>query len=137
MQPTRTRIIKKSGPVLIDDIGENIITLHKNQFPMWLAENKAKMDATTTKCINHRIRFFDGKERYKVHKLRGQYVLRKASPEDLVDKHDMVNEIMKLQAEVRELNMHMEWLEKFVKDPKGSEEEFATASMKPVKMMKI
>ena len=104
----------------IDHVGDSYVELNVKDFFKWLNEHKQELATMNMKTLNHKIHWVDdGKNRYKLHCLRGKYVLKRCSTDYYNDKHDFMNKLYDLERQLKEL---AHTLENFIKSDTPEEE---------------
>lgn len=101
---------------LIDNFGDTTTEINIRNFPAWMNKNKNEIQKVNMKTLNYKIHWVDDdKNRYKLHRIKEKYVLKKCSKDYFNDKHDLINKFKELEVSVKELNQNLQILENFIK----------------------
>ena len=61
------------------------------------------------KMLNNKIHWVDdSKNRFKLHLIKGNYILKRCSNDYFNDKHDFMNKLIELESKIKELNYTLE-----------------------------
>ena len=92
----------------VDSIGNYFTVINLSDWSDWFNQHKNEIDSINMKTFNHRFRIYDGKYRYKLHKIRGKYIVKRCSPDNDITKHDIMNKFMELSAALLELKRQID-----------------------------
>ena len=93
----------------IDNIGDSYAEFNIKEFSGWLATHKNNLGKMSMKTLNHKIHWVDDdKNRYKLHCIRGKYILKRCSKDYYNDKHDFMNKLVDLERQLKELAQTLE-----------------------------
>ena len=95
----------------IDSVGDNFTTISLSDWNKWFNEHKSHIQSINMKTFNHRFRIYDGKVRYKLHKIKGKYIVKRCNPDNDITKHDIMNKFMELSVALLELKKQIEKVE--------------------------
>ena len=91
--------------IQIDTVGDSYVEKNIKEFKKWFEAHKSKIIKMNMKMLNNKIHWIDdNKNRYKLHNIRGNYVLRRCEKNYYQDKHDLVNKLIALDTKINELN---------------------------------
>ena len=94
-----------------DHVGDNYTVIALSDWDKWFDEHKHELENLSMKLINNRFRIYDGKNRYKLHKIRGKYIVKRCGPDEALTKHTIMNKVMELSAALLELKKQIENVE--------------------------
>ena len=100
------------------EVGDAYVEIELKDFDKWLAEHRAEVDKLQMKTFNYRFHIVDGATRYKLHRIRGKYVIKQCSKDYFNDKHDLMNKFMELARAIKALEQMVEKIEIPFEEPK-------------------
>ena len=95
----------------VDSVGEYFTVISLSDWNKWFSEHKNDIETINMKSFNHRFRIYDGNNRYKLHKIKGKYIVKRCSPDNALTKHDIMNKFMELSAALLELKRQIDKVE--------------------------
>ena len=93
----------------IDHVGNSYVEINIKEFKKWISENQQKIKNMNMKMLNNKIHWVDdSKNRFKLHLIKGNYILKRCSNDYFNDKHDFMNKLIELESKIKELNYTLE-----------------------------
>lgn len=88
----------------VDLIGNSYVEMNIKEFIPWLRAHEQQLKNMSMKTLNHKIHWIDdNKNRFKLHHLRGKFVLKRCCQDYFNDKHDFMNKLVDLDRQLKEL----------------------------------
>ena len=88
----------------IDPIGKLRSEWYLDDFVKFYLENKEAVDKIPTCTLNQRVRIVDKDGHpYRIHRHYGKMRLVRVADNDMLTKHDMINQILRLYSEIYEM----------------------------------
>ena len=100
------------------EIGNSYVDIELKNFDEWLKQHKQEVDKLQMKTFNYRFHIVDGSTRYKLHRIRGKYVVRQCSKDYFNDKHDLINKFIELASSIKALEKIVDKVDIPFEEPK-------------------